>query len=377
MQVRESTWAGPGTRDALSEGMAVFRSNKQSDASTQTPAADRGSILKAIDAIVQRFGKGAIMALGGDPGDRQKYEVISTGSLNLDKALGLGGLPRGRIVEIYGPESSGKTTLMLHTIAEAQKLGLVCAFIDAEHALDVKYAQKLGVKLEEVLISQPDCGEQALEIVDTLARTGGVGLIVVDSVAALIPRAELEGDMGDQHLGLQARLMSQAMRKISGVAHQTGTMIVFINQLRQKIGVTFGSPETTTGGNALKYFASVRLDIRRIATVRDGEEAVASRARVKVVKNKCAPPFAEAQFEVAFGTGINRDAEVLDWALERGVIAKSGSWFSLGDIRVGQGRANALTWLKEHPKENAELLAKAMADLSVTGTGAVALEEAA
>lgn len=357
--------------------MAVFRSNKQSDASTQTPAADRGSILKAIDAIVQRFGKGAIMALGGDPGDRQKYEVISTGSLNLDKALGLGGLPRGRIVEIYGPESSGKTTLMLHTIAEAQKLGLVCAFIDAEHALDVKYAQKLGVKLEEVLISQPDCGEQALEIVDTLARTGGVGLIVVDSVAALIPRAELEGDMGDQHLGLQARLMSQAMRKISGVAHQTGTMIVFINQLRQKIGVTFGSPETTTGGNALKYFASVRLDIRRIATVRDGEEAVASRARVKVVKNKCAPPFAEAQFEVAFGTGINRDAEVLDWALERGVIAKSGSWFSLGDIRVGQGRANALTWLKEHPKENAELLAKAMADLSVTGTGAGALEEAA
>ena len=360
--------------------MAVFRSNKQSESSTQTPAApaaDRGSIMKAIDAIVTRFGKGAIMALGGDPGDRPHYDTISTGSLNLDKALGLGGLPRGRIVEIYGPESSGKTTLMLHTIAEAQKLGLVCAFIDAEHALDVKYAQKLGVKLEEVLISQPDCGEQALEIVDTLARTGSVGLIVVDSVAALIPRAELEGDMGDQHLGLQARLMSQAMRKISGVAHQTGTMIVFINQLRQKIGVTFGSPETTTGGNALKYFASVRLDIRRIATVRDGEEAVASRARVKVVKNKCAPPFAEAQFEVAFGTGINRDAEVLDWALERGAIVKAGSWFSLGDVRIGQGRANALTWLKEHPKENAELLAKAKTDLSVTGTNAGALDEAA
>jgi len=358
--------------------MAVFRSTKQSDSST--PTADRSVIAKAIEAIVTRFGKGAIMALGGDPGERQHYAVISTGSLNLDKALGLGGLPRGRIVEIYGPESSGKTTLMLHTIAEAQKLGLVCAFIDAEHALDVKYAAQLGVKLEEVLISQPDCGEQALEIVDTLARTGGVGLIVVDSVAALIPRAELEGDMGDQHLGLQARLMSQAMRKISGVAHQTGTMVVFINQLRQKIGVTFGSPETTTGGNALKYFASVRLDIRRIATVRDGEEAVAARARVKVVKNKCAPPFSEAQFEIAFGSGINRDAEVLDWALERGAIVKSGSWFAMGDVRIGQGRANALTWLKEHPKEQAELLAKAMADLSVTGSSSSsspALEEAA
>jgi recombination protein RecA len=355
--------------------MAVFRNNKTSEAST--PAPERSQIIKAIDAIVQRFGKGAIMALGGDPGERPKYDVISTGSLNLDKALGLGGLPRGRIVEIYGPESSGKTTLMLHTIAEAQKLGLVCAFIDAEHALDVKYAAGLGVNLADVLISQPDCGEQALEIVDTLARTGGVGLIVVDSVAALIPRAELEGDMGDQHLGLQARLMSQAMRKISGVAHQTGTMIVFINQLRQKIGVTFGSPETTTGGNALKYFASVRLDIRRIATVRDGEEAVASRARVKVVKNKCAPPFAEAQFEVAFGTGINRDAEVLDWALERGVIVKAGSWFSYGDVRVGQGRANTLQWMKDHPKEQAELLARAMADLTVTGAGPRVTEEAA
>jgi recombination protein RecA len=355
--------------------MAVFRNTKSSNETTTTSDA-RGIISRAIDSIVQRFGKGALMALGGDPGDRPSYETISTGSLNLDKALGIGGLPRGRIVEIYGPESSGKTTLTLHTIAEAQKAGLVCAFIDAEHALDVKYAAQLGVKLDELLISQPDCGEQALDIVDTLARTGGVGLIVVDSVAALIPRAELEGDMGDQHLGLQARLMSQAMRKIAGVAHQTGSMVVFINQLRHKIGVTFGSPETTTGGNALKYFASVRLDIRRIATVRDGEEAVASRARVKVVKNKCAPPFAEAQFEVAFGTGINRDAEVLDWALERGAVVKSGSWFSLGDLRIGQGRANALEWLKEHPKERAELLARAMADLGAPAPPR-AIEEAA
>jgi recombination protein RecA len=353
--------------------MAVLRSSKNSDNNNGTGEV-RSIIGKAIDAIVQRFGKGAIMALGGDPGERPSYEVVSTGSLNLDKALGIGGLPRGRIIEIYGPESSGKTTLTLHTIAEAQKAGLVCAFIDAEHALDVKYAAKLGVKLDEVLISQPDCGEQALEIVDTLARTGGVGLIVVDSVAALIPRAELEGDMGDQHLGLQARLMSQAMRKISGVAHTTGTMIVFINQLRHKIGVTFGSPETTTGGNALKYFASVRLDIRRIATVKDGEDAVATRARVKVVKNKCAPPFSEAQFEIAFGTGINRDAEILDWALERGVIVKAGSWFSLGDIRIGQGRANSLEWLTHHPVERDALLARAMVDLGATGAAVPGVE---
>ncbi|MBK9752377.1 MAG: recombinase RecA [Nannocystis sp.] len=355
--------------------MAVLRSTSKSSDS-HTGGEVRSIIGKAIDAIVQRFGKGAIMALGGDPGERPNIEVVSTGSLNLDKALGVGGLPRGRIVEIYGPESSGKTTLMLHAIAEAQRAGLVCAFIDAEHALDVKYAARLGVKLEDLLVSQPDCGEQALDIVDTLARTGGVGLIVVDSVAALIPRAELEGDMGDQHLGLQARLMSQAMRKVSGIAHQTNTLVVFINQLRHKIGVTFGSPETTTGGNALKYFASVRLDIRRIATVKDGEDAVATRARVKVVKNKCAPPFTEAQFEIAFGTGINRNAEVLDWALERDVIVKAGSWFSLGDQRIGQGRANSLEWLAQHIPERDALLARAMADLSVTGTSAGASESA-
>ncbi|PCC74361.1 RecA protein [Nannocystis exedens] len=351
-----------------------------SQRSTATPLVvheHRVTLQKAIDSIVQRFGKGAIMALGGDPGDRQSFDVVSTGSLNLDRALGVGGLPRGRIVEIYGPESSGKTTLMLHAIAEAQRQKLACAFIDAEHALDVKYAQRLGVRLEDLLISQPDCGEQALDIVDTLARTGGMGLIVIDSVAALIPRAELEGDMGDQHLGLQARLMSQAMRKIAGIAFTTNTLVVFINQLRHKIGVTFGSPETTTGGNALKYFASVRLDIRRIATVRDGEDAVANRCRVKVVKNKCAPPFTEAQFEIAFGTGIDRDAEILDWALARSVITKAGSWFSLGDTRVGQGRAAALEWLRTHPAERDNLLARAMTDLAMPSSGESSEEEEA
>jgi len=319
----------------------------------------RTIINKAIETIVQRFGKGAIMALGGDPRPVASFETISTGSLNLDRALGIGGLPRGRIVEIYGPESSGKTTLTLHAIAEAQRQGLVCAFVDAEHALDANYATKIGVRRDDLLIAQPDYGEQALDIVDTLARTGGIGMIVVDSVAALIPRAELEGEMGDQHLGLQARLMSQAMRKIAGIAHQTNTTVVFINQLRHKIGVTFGSPETTTGGNALKYFASVRLDIRRIATVRDGETAIAARARVKVVKNKCAPPFSQAEFEIAFGRGIDREAELLDWALDQGSMTKSGSWYSCGETRVGQGRAAAVTWLRENTEVRDRLLAAA------------------
>ena len=323
---------------------------------TQVTGEVRTIINKAIETIVQRFGKGAIMALGGDSRPVATFDTVSTGSLNLDRALGIGGLPRGRIVEIYGPESSGKTTLTLHAIAEAQRQGLVCAFIDAEHALDPQYATKIGVCREDLLIAQPDYGEQALDIVDTLARTGGLGMIVIDSVAALIPRAELEGEMGDQHLGLQARLMSQAMRKISGIAHQTNTTIIFINQLRHKIGVTFGSPETTTGGNALKYFASVRLDIRRIATIREGETPVAARARVKVVKNKCAPPFAQAEFEIAFGRGIDREAELLDWALVEGSISKAGSWYSYGDLRIGQGRAAATRWLRDNPEERDRLL---------------------
>ena len=321
----------------------------QLDTTNESPL--RLTVRNTVAAICEKFGKGAIMALGGDPGDAPRYDAIPTGSLNLDEALGIGGLPIGRIVEIYGPESSGKTTLTLHLIAEAQRRGLVCAFIDAEHALDVQYAKSLGVDLGELLVSQPDHGEQALEIADSLARTGAVGLIIIDSVAALIPKAELEGEMGDHHLGLHARLMSQAMRKLSGVAAQTNTMMVFINQLRHKIGVTFGSPEVTTGGNALKYYASVRLDIRRIATLKDGERAIGTRARVKVVKNKCAPPFTQAEFEIGFGCGIDREAEVLDRAIAAGVVEKSGSWFAWGDRRLGQGRNNVITWLRENPDE--------------------------
>ena len=317
----------------------------------------RLAVRNTVAAICERFGKGAIMALGGDPGDQPRYDAIPTGSLNLDDALGIGGLPLGRIVEIYGPESSGKTTLTLHLIAEAQRRGLVCAFIDAEHALDVQYAKSLGVDPSELLVSQPDHGEQALDIADSLARTGAVGLIVIDSVAALIPKAELEGDMGDHHVGLQARLMSQAMRKLSGVAAQTNTLMVFINQLRHKIGVTFGSPEVTTGGNALKYYASVRLDIRRIATLKDGDKAIGSRTRVKVVKNKCAPPFTQAEFEIGYGSGIDRESELLDRALAAGIIEKSGSWFAWGERRLGQGRNNVITWLRENPDEFRELMA--------------------
>jgi recombination protein RecA len=336
--------------------MTNNKKTKTTDASEGTLSPVREAIAKAIDLIVTKFGKGAIMALGGEANELPTFEAIPTGSLHLDRALGIGGLPKGRIVEIYGPESSGKTTLTLHLIAEAQRQGMVCAFIDAEHALDPVYARALGVATDEILISQPDHGEQALEIVDTLARSGSVGLIVIDSVAALIPKAELEGEMGDQHLGLQARLMSQAMRKVAGVAYQSGTTVVFINQLRHKIGVTFGSPETTTGGNALKYFASVRLDIRRIATVREGELAVANRTRVKVVKNKCSPPFTQAEFDITFGKGIDREAEVLDAALVMGRITKAGSWFAFGEQRIGQGRMSAIAWLKDHPAEREMLV---------------------
>ena len=328
-----------------------------------TPAKQRdAAIVLALATIEKQFGKGSIMRLSANGTlPAGEISVVPTGCLALDVATGVGGLPRGRVIEIYGPESSGKTTLTLHLVAEAQRRGMLCAFLDAEHAFDVSYARSLGVAVEDLLVAQPDHGEQALEIADTLARTGTVGLIVVDSVAALIPKAELEGDMGDQHLGLQARLMSQAMRKIAGVAHQTNTTVVFINQLRHKIGVQFGSPETTTGGNALKYFASVRLDIRRIATVRDGDRAIASRTRVKVAKNKCAPPFAEAEFEITFGRGIDREAEILDAAVERGIVAKNGSWFSHGTTRIGQGGSAAIEWLRAHPKERDEMLARELA----------------
>ena len=303
----------------------------------------------ALAQIERQFGKGSIMKMG-DENAIQEIEASSTGSLGLDIALGIGGLPMGRIVEIYGPESSGKTTLTLHCIAEQQKRGGVCAFVDAEHALDPLYAQKLGVDLDELLISQPDTGEQALEITDTLVRSGAVNMVVVDSVAALTPKSELEGDMGDSSVGVQARLMSQAMRKLTGSISRSRCMVIFINQIRMKIGVMFGSPETTTGGNALKFYSSVRLDIRRIGAIKDRDEVVGNATRVKVVKNKVAPPFKEVEFDIMYGEGISKMGELLDLGVKAGVVAKSGSWFSYGDERVGQGRENAKQYLRENPR---------------------------
>jgi recombination protein RecA len=307
----------------------------------------------AMSAIEKQFGKGAIMPLDGK--QVSEVPVISSGSLGLDAALGVLGLPRGRVIEVYGPESSGKTTLTLHAIAEVQRQGGVCAFIDAEHALDAGYAQRLGVKLDELFVSQPDCGEQALEIADILVRSGAVALISVDSVAALTPRAEIDGEMGEAHLGLQARLMSQALRKLTAVAAKHNCCVIFINQLRHKIGVTFGSPETTTGGNALKFYASVRLDIQRTGQIKQGDVSVGARTRVKVVKNKLAPPFREAEFEILYGTGINRLGELLDLASDRGLVDKSGAWYSLDGERIGQGREKSCAWLAEHA-EHAERL---------------------
>ncbi|NDW43386.1 recombinase RecA [Ruegeria sp. PrR005] len=308
---------------------------------------------KALDSalaqIERQFGKGSIMKLGGENAI-QEIEASSTGSLGLDIALGIGGLPMGRIVEIYGPESSGKTTLTLHCIAEQQKRGGVCAFVDAEHALDPQYARKLGVDLNELLISQPDTGEQALEITDTLVRSGAVNMVVVDSVAALTPKSELEGDMGDSSVGVQARLMSQAMRKLTGSISRSKCMVIFINQIRMKIGVMFGSPETTTGGNALKFYSSVRLDIRRIGSIKDRDEVVGNATRVKVVKNKVAPPFKQVEFDIMYGEGISKTGELLDLGVKAGVVEKSGSWYSYGDERIGQGRENAKTFLKENSK---------------------------
>jgi recombination protein RecA len=311
------------------------------------------SITEAIRAIHKQFGTGSIMRLDGS--EVQQVDVIPTGSLALDCALGCGGLPRGRIVEIYGPESSGKTTLTLHAIAEAQRAGGVCAFIDAEHALDTEYARRLGVELEDLLVSQPDCGEQALEIADTLVRTSSIDLIVIDSVAALTPRAEIEGEMGDSHMGLQARLMSQALRKLTAVISRTKTVVIFINQLRQKIGVVYGNPETTTGGNALKFYCSVRLDIRRKKPIKRGEEVVGSEVKVKVVKNKLAPPFREADFEILYGSGVNKLGELVDTAERLGFVEKSGTWYSYGGAKIGQGRDRALAHFDENPKQQEQL----------------------
>ena len=310
---------------------------------------DKEKALSAALAQIERqFGKGSIMKLGDN--NTMDVETISTGSLGLDIALGAGGLPMGRVVEIYGPESSGKTTLTLEVIAEAQRNGKVCAFIDAEHALDPVYAEKLGVNINELLISQPDTGEQALEIVDMLTRSGAIDVIVVDSVAALTPKAEIEGDMGDSHMGLQARMLSQAMRKLTGNLKKSNTMLIFINQIRMKIGVMFGSPETTTGGNALKFYASVRLDIRRIGAVKNGDEIVGNETRVKVVKNKIAPPFKQAEFQILYGEGINNLGELIELGVKHGFVEKAGAWYSCNGERIGQGKANAAKYLDEHPE---------------------------
>ncbi|MGB0661847.1 MAG: recombinase RecA [Mangrovicoccus sp.] len=313
---------------------------------------------KALDSalaqIERQFGKGSIMKLG-QGGAVQEIESTSTGSLGLDIALGIGGLPKGRVIEIYGPESSGKTTLTLHCVAEEQKKGGICAFVDAEHALDPQYARKLGVNLDELLISQPDTGEQALEITDTLVRSGAVSMVVVDSVAALTPKAELEGDMGDAQVGAQARLMSQAMRKLTGSISRSNTMVIFINQIRMKIGVMFGSPETTTGGNALKFYSSVRLDIRRVGSIKDRDEVIGNETRVKIVKNKVAPPFKQVDFDIMYGEGISKTGELLDLGVKAGIVGKSGSWYSYGDERIGQGRNNAKQFLKDNQRVALEI----------------------
>jgi len=316
----------------------------------------------ALSQIEKQFGKGAIMRLGTDE-PLPDIAAISTGALSLDVALGVGGVPRGRIIEIFGPESSGKTTLALHIVAEAQKSGGITAFIDAEHALDIGYARKLGVKTDDLLVSQPDTGEQALDIAEMLVRSGAIDVLVIDSVAALVPKAEIEGDMGDSHMGLQARLMSQALRKLTAIIAKSNCCVIFINQIRMKIGVMFGNPETTTGGNALKFYASVRLDIRKIASLKQGNDVIGSRTRVKVVKNKVAPPFKEVEFDILYGEGISREGDVLDLAVDKGIVEKSGAWFSYGKERIGQGRENARIYLKEHRDILAEVEGKLLEHL--------------
>jgi recombination protein RecA len=347
---------------------------------------DKGKALDAALSQIERaFGKGSIMKLGQRQQPAAETEAISTGSIGLDIALGIGGLPRGRVVEIYGPESSGKTTLALHAIASAQKTGGTCAFVDAEHALDPAYARKLGVDVDELLISQPDAGEQALEIADTLVRSGAIDVLVVDSVAALVPRAELEGEMGDNHMGLHARLMSQALRKLTGSISKSRTTVIFINQIRMKIGVMFGNPETTTGGNALKFYASVRLDIRRIGAIKEKDEVVGNQTRVKVVKNKMAPPFRAVDFDIMYGEGISKTGELIDLGAQAGIVEKSGAWFSYDGQRIGQGRENAKAFLKANPeiagkieaaiRANAGLVANAMTQKGEAAAGGEAEEE--
>ncbi|MFY9175380.1 MAG: recombinase RecA [Peptococcia bacterium] len=317
----------------------------------------------ALASIEKQFGKGSIMRLGDSPAKMQ-LDVIPTGVISLDMALGLGGIPRGRIVEVYGPESSGKTTVALHMVAEAQKLGGVGAFIDAEHALDPNYAKNLGVDTENLLISQPDTGEQALEIAEALVRSGAVDIVVVDSVAALVPRAEIEGEMGDNHIGLQARLMSQALRKLTGAISKSNSIIIFINQVREKVGIMFGNPEVTPGGRALKFYSSIRMEVRRVETLKQGDEMIGNRTRVKIVKNKVAPPFKQAEFDIVYGEGISREGSILDMAVEMEVVNKSGTWYSYNDIRLGQGRENTKQYLREHPELTDELEAKIRANLS-------------
>lgn len=332
------------------------------------------ALAAALGQIEKQFGKGSIMRMGDSTASRD-IEAISTGSLGLDIALGIGGLPKGRVIEIYGPESSGKTTLTLHAIAEAQKKGGVAAFVDAEHALDPSYAEKLGVDVDNLLVSQPDTGEQALEIADMLVRSGGVDIVVIDSVAALTPKAEIEGDMGDSHMGLQARLMSQALRKLTANIKRTNTLVIFINQIRMKIGVMFGSPETTTGGNALKFYASVRLDIRRIGAIKKGDEILGNETRVKVVKNKVAPPFKQVEFDILYGEGISREGEIIDLGVKEGLVEKSGSWYSCNGEKIGQGKDNARQFLKDNPDVSERLQTELRARLLAKPASAKATAE--
>jgi recombination protein RecA len=338
-------------------------------------AGRRKALDMAVAAIEKNYGKGAIMRLGSDA-PVENVPVISTGAISLDAALGIGGIPRGRVTEIFGPESSGKTTLALHIIAEAQRTGGIAGFVDAEHALDLAYARRLGISTEDLLISQPDTGEQALEIAEMLVRSGALDVVVVDSVAALVPKAEIEGEMGDAHMGLQARLMSQALRKLTGTISKSRTAVIFINQIRQKIGVMFGNPETTTGGNALKFYATVRLDIRRISQIKKDEAVIGGRTRVKVVKNKLAPPFREAEFDILYGEGISREGDILDLGVEQDVVEKSGAWYSVGGERIGQGRENARLFLKEHPEMAGDLAKKILAKRGIGTAGEAAKEGA-